>query len=58
MNLYLINPLNVFMLVFSLVIIIGGITYFVNERITRQIGPYPDTDTDTDTDSIINAVHV
>ena len=66
MMLYLTNPLNLFMSFFSLIIIIGGIAYFVNDRMTGQIVPETNTntntntntETDSDTDSIINIVHV
>jgi len=60
MNLYLTNPLILFVLCFSLVMISIVTIYLVNERINRPIVPdtNTNTDSDSDTNSIINAVHV
>ena len=60
MKLYLTNPLILFILCFSLVMISIVTIYLVNERINRPIVPdtNTNTNTDSDNDSIINAVHV
>ena len=64
MNLYLNNPLILFVLCFSLVLFSIICIYLVNERINRPIvsdintNTNTDSDTNSDTNSIINAAHV